>query len=211
MNKVIMLYGSLQGLRNKVKEFLIQKIEQSNDEEIKETIKEFLHKKLTPTDMCQLSFLLPMQMSDILSLKPTVNKKNVELIETIETILDDMETLCKEEEDNEINLMKNFEDAKQALYDHVGFVEDWVVYAIDDRTRYFWKIKNTSRDVGYSETIEELKSEEGEYFEDEIYTQRFYDKHVFRGEKYTMIFVDTHCDGNKFFAFFLNDKEIKNC
>jgi hypothetical protein len=31
-------------------------------------------------------------------------------------------------------LLKNYEEAKQALYAHVGFKEDWVVYPIDDCT-----------------------------------------------------------------------------
>lgn len=36
------------------------------------------------------------------------------------------------------NLLENFKAAKQALYDHVGFVEDWVTYPIEDYTDYFW-------------------------------------------------------------------------
>ena len=37
-----------------------------------------------------------------------------------------------------MNLMKKFNDAKQAIYDHVGFKEDWVIYPIDDNTEMFW-------------------------------------------------------------------------
>jgi hypothetical protein len=39
-----------------------------------------------------------------------------------------------------MKLLNNFNTAKQAIYEHVGFKEDWVVYPIDDRTEMLWKI-----------------------------------------------------------------------
>lgn len=104
------------------------------------------------------------------------------------------------------NLIENYNKALQDLYDHVDFVEDWVVYAVDDRTGMFWYIY--SDEVYYAENIEEFNKEDGMYYADEIYTQRFYDKHIYKGKDLTMIFVDTHTYGNKFFAFFDNNKEI---
>jgi len=106
-----------------------------------------------------------------------------------------------------IKLMENYNKALQAIYDHVGFVEDWVVYPIDDRTGMYFILSAES--VKYAETIEKMVSD-GDYYQDEIYTQRFYEKHIYRGEKLTMVFVDTHTDGNKFFAVFDNAKEIKS-
>ena len=103
-------------------------------------------------------------------------------------------------------LIVNYNKALQDLYDHVDFVEDWAVYPVDDRTGMFWYIDKD--EVYYAENIEEFNKEDGEYYADEIYTQRFYNKHVYRGKDLTMIFVDTHTDGNKFFAFFDNNKEI---
>ena len=104
-------------------------------------------------------------------------------------------------------LIKMFNDLKQMLYDHVGFVEDWVVYAVDDKTDMVWKIVDS--DVKYAETTEKFYSTDGDYYIDEIYKQRFYDKHIYRGKNLTMIIVDTHVDGNRFFAFYSNDKEIE--
>ncbi|MFA5408176.1 MAG: hypothetical protein WC343_05330 [Bacilli bacterium] len=104
-------------------------------------------------------------------------------------------------------MLRKFRDARQALYDHVGFVEDWVVFPIDDATGMYWTIVHGDC-VRLAETREQLDSD-GDYYEYAIYTQRFYDKWVYRGEKLTMIFVDTHCDGNIFFSFFSNDKEVK--
>jgi len=46
------------------------------------------------------------------------------------------------------------------------------------------------------------------FYRNDIYTQRFLSKWVYRGEDYTMICVDTHTDGNKFLQIFNNKKEI---
>lgn len=105
-----------------------------------------------------------------------------------------------------MNLIEQYESAKQALYDHVGFVEDWVVYAIDDRTDMIWRVNGI--EVKFAESLERFNSD-GDYYVDEIYTQRFYSKWVYRGADFTMIIVDTHTDGNKFFAVYSNNKEVK--
>lgn len=109
--------------------------------------------------------------------------------------------------------MKNYNDAKQALYDHVGFKEDWVFYPIDDCTEYYWTINwSTSSPEGYSvsyaDTIENLREGgDDNYWVDDIYTQRFYKKWVYRGERYTMIFCNPGVDGMKYFRIFDNEKE----
>lgn len=105
-----------------------------------------------------------------------------------------------------IDEMENFLNTKQVLYDHVGFVEDWVVYPIEDRTSMIWFIDDET--VYSTETINKLLSDD--YCVDLIYKQRFYEKWIYRGEKMTMVFVDTRTDGNKFFTFFDNEKELNN-
>ena len=102
-------------------------------------------------------------------------------------------------------LLDNYQKAEQALYDHVGFKEDWVIYPIRDSTDMFWSIEGD--EVKYAEDMDRFESD-GNYYVDEIYTQRFYKKWVYRGEDLTMIFCDTHTDGMKYFAFFDNNKEI---
>ena len=107
------------------------------------------------------------------------------------------------------DLIENFNRATQSLYDHVGFVEDWVVCPIDDKTDMYWIVDEEEKEwVRYGESEDVLNSD-GDYYLNEIYTQRLYDKWVYRGEMLTMIMVDTHCDGNKFFQYFDNAKEIK--
>jgi len=103
--------------------------------------------------------------------------------------------------------LNNYKEALQELYDHVGFVEDWVVYPIDDATEYVWAI---DRDIiKYADSIEEFNNEEGNYYEDEIDTPFCYKKHVYEGEDFTMIFCDPNVDGMKWFRIFDNTKKIK--
>jgi len=104
------------------------------------------------------------------------------------------------------HLLETYQKARQALYDHVGFVEDWVTCPIEDRTELHWKL--TEHEVIYG-IEKDVISENGNQFSDDIYTQRFYEKHIYRGKKFTMVFVDTHTDGMKYFAFFDNSKELK--
>ncbi len=106
-------------------------------------------------------------------------------------------------------MMTAFKDARQKLYRHVGFVENGAVYPIEDRTETYWRTDKDEREfVEYAEAPEAVGTPY-EFYEDEIYTHRFYKKSVYRGKKLTMIFVDTRVDDGKFFAFFSNDKEVK--
>ena len=113
------------------------------------------------------------------------------------------------EENNEIrdnNLMENYNKALQELYDHVGFVEDWVICPIDDCTDKYWD--TDGQIVRFHENKENLYSEEGDYYQDDIYTQRFYKKHIYEGEIYIMIFCDPHVDGMHWFRIFDKNKRI---
>jgi hypothetical protein len=108
------------------------------------------------------------------------------------------------------NMLAKFEEAKQAIFDHVGYKEDWVVFPVVIDTDYFWKIIGTESDgsVRFAGTIENL-TDDSQSYQYDIYTQRFLDKWVYRGEQYTAIIVATGVDGNKFFQVFDNAKEVK--
>ena len=98
-------------------------------------------------------------------------------------------------------LIANYENSLQAIYNHVGFVESWVVCPINvEGLSSSWKIDGD--EVIYYDSA-------GEEYSFEIYTQRFYEKHIYRGEKFTMIFGEPHVDGMKWFYLFDNEKEIK--
>jgi hypothetical protein len=105
-----------------------------------------------------------------------------------------------------MELLENYQKALQAIYDHVGFKEDWVVCPIDNATDYYWGIDGET--VEYAESPEDFHSGEGKYYVDDIYTQRFYKKHIYEGKDFTMIFCDPHTDGMKWFRIFNNSKRI---
>lgn len=96
---------------------------------------------------------------------------------------------------------------------YFGYVENWVTIPMDDRREYLWTLvgesDETAESVRFADTIEELEGEDENYYEDEIYTQRFLPKYVYRGEDFTMVCVDTHTNGNKYLAIYDNKKEIK--
>lgn len=112
-----------------------------------------------------------------------------------------------------MKLLQDYFKLQKEIFDYFGYTEDWKVIPLDDSTDYFWQLNEDSQgggDVLFSEDVEKLKDiEAGEYYSNEIYTQRFLPKWIYRGADYTMICVDTHTDGNKFLQVFDNSKEVK--
>lgn len=104
------------------------------------------------------------------------------------------------------DIMQNYNNALQAIYDHVGLVEDWVIYPINDATDMVWELRAT--EVKYAKNLSDFNGDGSGYYIDAIYTQRFYKKHVYRGEKLTLIFCNPGVDGMKYFRIFDNAKEI---
>lgn len=106
-----------------------------------------------------------------------------------------------------MELLKQYFELQNKIYEYFGYVEDWVVIPLEDSTEYYWITDGDS--VRFAETKEKLSSD-GNYYENIIYKQRFLKKWVYRGEKYTMICVDTRTDGNKFLQIFDNKMETTN-
>ena len=102
-------------------------------------------------------------------------------------------------------LIENYNKALNDIYEHVGFVEDWVIYPIDDCLNSFWQ--EDGETCKFADSLEQFNSD-GDYYEDEIYTQRFYNKHVYKGKDITMIFCNPNVDGMKWFRIFDNKKEV---
>lgn len=106
-------------------------------------------------------------------------------------------------------LLKNYNKALKDIYDHVGFVEDWVVYPIEDSTDYIYNYNNDEvwyidKKHFYSGNIND------NLYSNEIYEQRFYNKWIYVGEEYTLMIVDTRVDGNKFFQIFKNCNRVED-
>jgi len=112
-----------------------------------------------------------------------------------------------------MKLLDEYFKIQKQIYDYFGYIEDWVVIPIDDARDYYWKLTQNEDGEGYvrfAESIKDLQdTKRGLFYENEIYTQRFLPKWVYRGEDYTMICVDTRTDGNKFLQIFDNSKEMK--
>lgn len=106
-----------------------------------------------------------------------------------------------------MELLNKYFELQKKVYEYFGYEEGWKVIPLDDCTKYFWFVSDC--DVEFADSLEELKNEEGNYYVNEIYTQRHLPKWVYRGDDYTMICVDTHTDGNKFLQVFDNSKEIE--
>lgn len=105
-----------------------------------------------------------------------------------------------------MKLINDYNDALKRLFEHVGFVANWVVCPIDDCTDKFWDVD--SKNCTYAVSIEQFESD-GDYCQDEIYKHRFYDKWVYEGEKLTMVMCNPRVDGVSWFRIFDNKKRIK--
>jgi hypothetical protein len=104
-----------------------------------------------------------------------------------------------------MELLDRYEALRGEVFAYFGYEEDWCVIPLDDARDYFWKLDGEGPGtVGFAKTEKELESETGQYCENEIYTQRYLPKWVYRGAEFTMIVVDTHADGNKFLQVFTN-------
>ncbi|HET8685881.1 MAG TPA: hypothetical protein VFM18_04370 [Methanosarcina sp.] len=86
-------------------------------------------------------------------------------------------------------------DTQKEIFDYFGYEEGWHVYPIEDRTEYFWGYDYPDT-VAFSETNEFDLSKT---YEDFIVGQ--YPK-----DDFTLIIVNTQCDGNSFAAIFDNTK-----
>jgi len=108
-----------------------------------------------------------------------------------------------------MKLLEDYEKARESVFEYFGYKEDWCVFPLDDATDYHWTLNGgDDGDVCFADTLKELQQAEGNYYVNEIYTNRHLPKWVYRGKDYTMILVDTHVDGNKFLQIFKNSLEV---
>ena len=98
---------------------------------------------------------------------------------------------------------------QEEIYNYFGYVEDWVVLPMKGRTDYYWRIIGWETLGKVEFCTEETFKDTNHLYSDEIYTQRFLSKWVYRKPELTMICVDTHTDGNKFLAIFDSKREVK--
>jgi hypothetical protein len=110
---------------------------------------------------------------------------------------------------------------RQMIFDHVGYVEDWRVFPLDDSREMFWTVDEKEHEyVKYSPDrkalvywLEEHDDEYGQYgrrlYSNVIYTQRHLPKWVYRGKDIVLVVADTQTDGNRNLQLFRVDHEVR--
>lgn len=72
-----------------------------------------------------------------------------------------------------MQLLTEFFEIQAKVFEFFGYVEDWRVIPLDDARKYFWRLDGEGPGtVHFADTEEELANEEGNYYTNEIYTQR---------------------------------------
>ena len=114
------------------------------------------------------------------------------------------------------NIIEEYFKLQEEIYKHFGYAESWKVIPLDDQLNRHWMIcgpedENNTK-IAYSDKpfTPEVIAEGKECYSGVIYTQRFLEKWVYRSSNYTMISVDTRCDGNKLLMIFDNNLECKD-
>lgn len=107
-----------------------------------------------------------------------------------------------------VKMITEYFEMQKKIFEFFGYVEDWAVIPMTDSRDKFWRLDGEGPgQLHYADSEEDLKNEAGDYYMDEIYTQRFLPKWVYRGDGFTMVCCDTQCDGNKLLRILDNSKE----
>lgn len=111
------------------------------------------------------------------------------------------------------NIIEQYFALQEEVFKYFGYTQDWKVIPLDPQLATHWMIcgpeNSGSTKVAYSDQsfTKELIKAGSKLYGGTIYTQRFLPKWVYRGEKYTMVSVDTHSDDNKVLMVFENALE----
>jgi len=101
---------------------------------------------------------------------------------------------------------------REKVFEYFGYREDWRKIPLDDARGTHWLLIQDENGRGYVVFSDKPLTRElileGDIYGNEIYTQRFLPKWVYRAEDFTMICVDTHTDGNQFLSVFDNSMEV---
>jgi hypothetical protein len=112
------------------------------------------------------------------------------------------------------NKINEYFDLQKEIYNYFGYQEDWVTIPLDYNLDSYWMLtgdkERDARVVWSDEPLTKESIESGKIYSGVIYTQRFLPKWVYRTDDFTMVSVDTRCDGNKFLMVFDNSKECND-
>ena len=110
-----------------------------------------------------------------------------------------------------MKLLDDYFKLKNQVFEHFGYVEDWVRIPIEDYRNYYWFLdldEYGGGELSYNDKLLTAEIiEEGDYYVNTVYTQRFLSKWIYETDDYTLICVDTETDGNKLLAILENTKK----
>lgn len=97
---------------------------------------------------------------------------------------------------------------QRTIFDDFGYVEDHRIYPLNDKRKYYWRFDGMLSNivVKFALTKDELEKEAGNYYECEIYTDRYLSRWAYQSKNCSMILIDAG-DGNKLLSIFDNEKE----
>lgn len=109
------------------------------------------------------------------------------------------------------DLVNNFFKFEEELCKAFGYTHDWRIFPIVDERENYWGLTEGEKKVCHSPLANNVGGEidGNQCYSASVYTYRHLSKWVYRTEKYTMILMDTHCDGNIYLGIFDSSKEVK--
>jgi hypothetical protein len=107
-----------------------------------------------------------------------------------------------------MKLLTDYFDLQEQIYQYFGYREDWLVIPLQDCCQYWWRVVGSPvNELQIAKTEQDLVSQTGSFRTAEIFRHRHISKSLYRTNRYTMVVVDTHQDGNKFLRILDNTKE----
>ncbi len=110
-----------------------------------------------------------------------------------------------------MKLLNDLLELKKKIYEYFGYEANWCEFPFCDSLEYYWTLGDYN--VSFCKDRDQIvnQDESGEYYDNELITDSLCSTapSVYRGADYTMMIVDTHCDGNKYLQIFANNKEVK--
>ena len=103
-------------------------------------------------------------------------------------------------------LLTKHEQIYDEVFTYFGYKGNWRELLIADKTDVFWYISENAEEVRYS--YQPLIPEDRHNTDYSAYIMQNLCYNICRGNDYTMIAIDTECDGNCFLAIFDNTKEL---
>ena len=104
--------------------------------------------------------------------------------------------------------INQYYNLQEEIFNHCGYQEDWKIYPLVDEREYLWYVSKDEKELKLAKKLEDFVT--GDYYSDEILKDRFLPKSIYQGEKYTMILIDTHTDGNRYLSLLSNEKRQLN-